>query len=268
MCRRLHAGRLHLENSVARPTNMKTPDFIPKTAMVLSAGLGKRMRPITDTMPKPMVPVNGKPLIGHVIDRLLDAGVEHAVVNLHYLGEQIRDFLSSENRIRITYTDESDLLETGGGVKNAMPVLGTDPFYVINSDAFWLDGYENALIRLAREWRDDVMDALLMLQSTVYAYGYEGYGDFVADPDGKLMRRPEGEITPWLFSGIQILHPRALKDTPEGAFSLNVVYDQASDEDRLYGMVHDGEWFHIGTPESIPLVEEFLNQPFAGEEKR
>lgn len=247
---------------------MTKPEFVPKTAMVLSAGLGKRMRPLTDTMPKPMVPVNGKPLVGHVMDRLVDAGVENAVVNLHYLGDQIRDFLTTETRLKITFSEETDLLETGGGVKKAMPILGTHPFYVINSDAFWLDGYENALIRLAREWHDDLMDVLLMLQSTVYAYGYDGLGDFVADPDGKLDRRPEGEVTPWLFSGIQILHPRALGNAPEGAFSLNVVYDQARESDRLYGMVHDGEWFHIGTPKSIPEVEEFLNQPFAGEEKR
>lgn len=247
---------------------MTKPDFVPKTAMILAAGLGKRMRPITDAMPKPMVQVNGTPLIGHVMNRLVDAGVEHAVVNLHYFGEQIQDFLSTETRLKITYSPEHDLLETGGGVKNAMPILGTDPFYVINSDAFWLDGYENALHRLAREWQGDEMDALLMLQSTVYAYGYQGFGDFIADPDGKIDRRPESEVTPWLFSGIQILHPRALDNTPDGAFSLNVVYDQSRNSDRLYGMIHDGEWFHIGTPESIPEVEEFLNQPFAGEEKR
>ena len=149
-----------------------------------------------------------------------------------------------------------------------MPILGTDPFYVINSDAFWLDGYENALLRLAREWQNDLMDALLMLQSTVYAYGYQGLGDFDADADGKIERRAEGAVTPWLFSGIQILHPRAFANTPDGAFSLNVVYDQVCEAERLYGMIHDGEWFHIGTPDSIADVEDFLNQPFAGEEKR
>lgn len=247
---------------------MSKYEIVPNTAMVLAAGLGKRMRPLTDTMPKPMVPVNGKPLLGHVMDRLVDAGVERAVVNLHYLGEQIQDYLADEDRLDIVFSLESELLETGGGVKKAMPILGTDPFYVINSDAFWLDGYENTLVRLAREWRDDMMDALLILQSTVYAYGYTGYGDFSADPDGKIDRRQESETTPWLFSGIQILHPRAFENAPEGAFSLNVVYDKARDADRLYGMIHDGEWFHIGTPESIPDVEEFLNQPFAGEEKR
>ena len=247
---------------------MTTNNFVPKTAMILAAGLGKRMRPLTDTMPKPMVPVNGTPLIGHIINRLVDAGINRAVVNLHYMGDQIQDYLSNEKRLEIIFSNESDLLETGGGVKHALPLLGPDPFYVINSDAFWLDGYENALIRLSREWRDGVMDALLMLQSTVYAYGYIGLGDFNADADGKLERRQESAVTPWLFAGIQILHPRALKNTPNGSFSLNVVYDQVHESERLYGMIHDGEWFHIGTPESITETEEFLNQPFAGEEKR
>ncbi len=247
---------------------MITENFVPKTAMVLAAGLGKRMRPLTDKMPKPMVPVNGVPLIGHVMNRLVDAGVNRAIVNLHYMGDQIQEYLSQEKRLEIIYSEEADLLETGGGVRLAMPILGTDPFYVINSDAFWLDGYQNALLRLAREWRDDQMDALLMLQSTVYAYGYNGLGDFNANADGKLERRQESAITPWLFAGIQILHPRAMENTPDGAFSLNVVYDQASEAERLYGMIHDGEWFHIGTPESIPETEEFLNQPFAGEERR
>lgn len=241
---------------------------IPKTAMVLSAGFGTRMRPLTNTMPKPMVPLNGTPLIGHVMNRLVDVGVERAIVNLHYLGEQIQDYLADENRLEIIFSNEADLLETGGGVKHAMPLLGSEPFYVINSDAFWLDGYENTLRRLAREWRGDIMDVLLVLQSTVYAYGYEGLGDFDFDASGKLERRQEFAVTPWLFAGIQILHPRVLKNTPEGAFSLNVVYDQAIEAERLYGMIHDGEWFHIGTPESMAETEEFLNKPFAGEEKR
>lgn len=247
---------------------MITETIIPKTAMVLSAGFGKRMRPLTDTMPKPMVPLNGIPLIGHTMNRLVDVGVERVIVNLHYLGEQIQDYLADENRLEVVFSEEVELLETGGGVKHALPLIGSEPFYVINSDAFWLDGYENSLRRLAREWHEDTMDVLLMLQSTVYAYGYAGLGDFAADASGKLERRQESAVTPWLFAGIQILHPRVLKNTPDGAFSLNVVYDQAIEAERLYGMIHDGEWFHIGTPDSIAETEEFLDKPFAGEEKR
>ena len=244
---------------------------IPKTAMVLSAGYGKRMRPLTDDTPKPMLALNGKPLIGHVMDRLAATGVERAVVNLHYLGDQIRDYLDSEDRLDVIFTEEPELLETGGGVKNALgPLteLGTHPFYVVNSDAFWLDGYEDTLMRLAREWRDDLMDGLLLLQGTVESHGYSGPGDFVADPDGKLARRPEMEVAPWLFAGVQILHQRIFDDSPDGKWSLNVVFDKAIETDRLYGVVHDGEWFHIGTPEGLKEADDFLNLPFAGEKKR
>ena len=244
---------------------------IPKTAMVLSAGYGKRMRPLTDDTPKPMLALNGKPLIGHVMDRLAATGVERAVVNLHYLGDQIRDYLDSEDRLDVIFTEEPELLETGGGVKNALgPLteLGTHPFYVVNSDAFWLDGYEDTLMRLAREWKDDLMDGLLLLQGTVESHGYTGPGDFVADPDGKLARRPEMEVAPWLFAGVQILHPRIFDDSPDGKWSLNVVFDKAIETDRLYGVVHDGEWFHIGTPEGLKEADDFLNLPFAGEKKR
>lgn len=240
----------------------------PKTAMVLAAGFGKRMRPLTDTQPKPMLMLDGTPLIGHVMNRLADAGVQRAVVNLHYLGDQIRDYLADEKRLEIIYSQEDEILETGGGIKKAMTELGTDPFYVVNSDAFWLDGYENTLERLAREWKDDEMDALLLLQSTVEAHGYEGRGDFVADPLGGLTRRPESEVAPWLFSGIQILHPRLFDDAPDGAYSLNMQFDKALEEGRLYGVIHDGEWFHIGTPEGLDEAETFINLPFAGERKR
>ena len=240
----------------------------PTTAMVLAAGYGKRMRPMTDTMPKPMVPLNGKPLIGHVIDRLVRTGVTRAVVNLHYLGEQIRNYLKSEDRLEIIFSEEIDLLETGGGIKNAMTELGTEPFYAVNSDAFWLDGYEDTLVRLAREWKDDTMDGLLLLQSTVESHGYEGTGDFVADPLGRLKRRPQSEVAAWLFAGVQILHPRLFNDSPDGAWSLNVVFDKALEADRLYGVIHDGEWFHIGTPDGLAEAEAFLDQPYAGDRKR
>ena len=244
---------------------------IPKVAMVLSAGYGKRMKPLTDTTPKPMLALNGKPLIGHVMDRLARTGVTRAVVNLHYLGEQIRDYLAGEDRLEIIFTEEPDLLETGGGVKNALGYLtesGTHPFYVMNSDAFWLDGYEDTLLRLAREWKDDLMDGLLLLHSTPESHGYLGQGDFLADPMGRLTRRPESEVAPWLFAGVQILHPRIFDDSPNGAWSLNAVFDKAIEADRLYGVIHDGEWFHIGTPRGLKEAEAFLNEPFAGERKR
>ncbi|MEX0695711.1 MAG: nucleotidyltransferase family protein [Rhodospirillales bacterium] len=241
---------------------------IPTTAMVLAAGYGKRMQPLTDTMPKPMVPLNGKPLIGHVIDRLVRTGVSRAVVNLHYLGEQIRDYLRTEDRLEIIFSEEAALLETGGGIKHAMTELGTEPFYAVNSDAFWLDGYEDTLIRLAREWKDEAMDSLLLLQSTVESHGYEGKGDFVADPLGRLKRRPEAEVAAWLFAGVQIVHPRLFEDSPDGAWSMNVLFDRALETGRLYGVIHDGEWFHIGTPDGLAEAEAFLNKSYAENRKR
>lgn len=244
---------------------------IPKTAMVLAAGYGKRMRPLTDDKPKPMLALDGKPLIGHVMDRLAAAGVERAVVNLHYLGDRIRSYLAQENRLEVVFSEEAELLETGGGVGNALAPLtefGTHPFYVVNADAFWLDGYEDTLMRLAREWKDGLMDGLLLLQGTAESHGYTGCGDFIADPDGRLARRPETGIAPWLFAGVQILHPRLFDDRPSGAWSLNVLFDKAIEVERLYGVVHDGEWFHIGTPDGLEEAEAFLREPFAGEKKR
>lgn len=239
-----------------------------ETAMVLAAGFGKRMRPLTDNTPKPMLPLSEKPLIGHIMDRLVHAGVKRAVVNLHYLGDQIRTYLADEKRLDILFTEEPEILETGGGVKNAMTELGTSPFYCINSDAFWLDGFEDTLGRLAGIWDADKMDALLLLHSTVDGHGYTGVGDFLADADGVLTRRPESEVVPWLFTGIQILSPALFQDAPEGAYSLNVLYDRAMGAERLYGIVHDGEWFHIGTPDGLAYADEFLNTPYPGEKKR
>jgi N-acetyl-alpha-D-muramate 1-phosphate uridylyltransferase len=239
-----------------------------RTAMILSAGFGKRMRPLTDSTPKPLLKIDGTPLLGHIFDRLAAAGVERAVVNVHYLGEQIRDYLADETRIDITLIEEPEILETGGGVKNAMSDLGTDPFYCINADAFWLNGYEDTLMRLAREWRDERMDGILLLQSTVDGHGYSGMGDFIAEPDGRLRRRPLTEVAPWLFAGVQILHPRLFNDAPDGPFSLNLLYDRALEAERLYGIVHDGEWFHIGTPAGLDEAETFLSDPFPGEKKR
>ncbi len=244
------------------------PSFSPKTAMVLSAGLGKRMRPLTDDRPKPMVPFMGRPLIDHALDRLADAGVERAVVNLHYKGEMIREHLAGRDDLEIVFSEEPVLLETGGGVGNALKLLGDDPFYVVNSDAVWLNGGTDALGRLAGLWDGARMDALLMLHATVDAYGYDGPGDFNADTLGRLTRRPEGEISPWLFAGVEIVDPAVFAGTPEGPFSLNVVFDRAMERERLYGMRHDGEWFHIGTPAGLAEAEEFMDDPYPGDRKR
>jgi MurNAc alpha-1-phosphate uridylyltransferase len=235
-----------------------TAKAFPKTAMVMAAGYGKRLRPLTDKTPKPMVKVLGRPMIDVVLDRLAAAGVERAVVNLHHLGEVIREHLKDRTDLEILFSEEKEILETGGGTKLALPLLGPDPFFVVNAKIIWLNGREDALHRLARAWDPKRMDSLLLLQPTVTAIGYDGPGDFLMDQDGKLNRRPEWEVAPFLYSGVNITHPRLFDASPEGAFSVNLLWDRAIEQGRLYGIRHDGEWFHVSTPQHLREVEREL----------
>ncbi len=247
----------------------QTPANIPNKAMVLAAGLGTRLKPVTDTLPKPLVNLDGKPLIDHAIDRLEAVGVTEIVVNTHHLADQMEAHLGNRPSPSIQISREDELLDTGGGIAKALPLLGTKPFFAINSDAFWLNGPYDALDRLAVTWDDGAMDGFLLLHSTVDAYGYTGFGDFCAPGgDGVLTRRPEGEISPWLFTGIQILHPRLFEGAPKGAFSLNRLYDRAIEKGRLYGATHDGEWFHVGTPEGLQEAETYMHLRYAGIKRR
>lgn len=245
-----------------------SPPFRPTRAMILAAGLGVRMRPVTDTVPKPLIEIDGRPLIDHVIDRLQDAEVTEIIVNLHHLADKIEAHLKARTEPKIRFSREPELLETGGGVKNALQMLGSEPFFVINADAFWLNGPSDTLGRMAAIWDDARMDGLLLLHSTVDAYGYRGIGDFCVDEQGLLNRRPECEVSPWLFTGIQILHPRLFDGAPEGAFSLNVLYDRAIEAARLYGVIHDGEWFHAGTAAGLEAAEHYMQIRFAGVKHR
>jgi len=224
-------------------------------AMVLAAGKGVRLRPITLSRPKPLVVVDGRPMLDMVLDRLADAGVEDAVVNTHHLGHMIERHLQGRVHPRIRISREEILLETGGGVKKALPLLGHRPFFVVNGDVLWRDGKMPTLLRLAEAWDDGMMDGLLLLQPTASAIGYEGSGDFVMDQVGRLRRRREGEVVPFLFAGLQILKPSLFAETPEGPFSLNLLYDRALAAGRLYGLRHDGTWYHVGTPEDLRRVE-------------
>ena len=238
--------------------NLSTADM-PKAAMILAAGKGKRLRPITDRLPKPLVTVGGRALIDRTLDRFQEAGIGGVVVNTHHLGHLVERHLAQRRAPAITLSPEDALLETGGGIAKALPLLGKTPFFAANADVMWLNGYESALIRLARRWNDGDMDALLLLHSTVYAYGYDGRGDFLIDPLGRLTRRPESEDCPYLFAGVQLLHPRLFKGAPRGRFSLNRLYDRAIEAGRLFGLIHDGEWFHVGTPEGLAEAETYLN---------
>lgn len=228
---------------------------IPRRAMVLAAGFGTRLRPLTETVPKPMVPVAGKPMIDTVLDRLAALDVRDIVVNTHHLAEVIESHLKQRQDLRIVFSRENDILETGGGIKKALPLLGADPFYVINGKIVWLNGKTDALLRLAEAWDDARMDGLLLLQPTATAVGYNGPGDFFIDQIGVIRRRRESEVAPFVYAGIQILHPRLFAGSPAGAFSLNLLYDRAIAEDRLFGLRHDGEWFHVSTPQQLVEVE-------------
>jgi len=230
----------------------------PRSAMVLAAGLGLRLRPLTEERPKPLVPVAGKTLIDHVLDRLVAAGVRRAVVNLHYKGEQIERHLAGRRDIEIEFSREDTLLDTGGGVKKALPLLD-EVFFVVNSDVVWLDGKMAALLRLTRAFDPENRDAQLLLQRTTRAVGYEGQGDFMLDPAGFLRRRGEREIAPYLFAGIQILHKRLFDGAVEGAFSLNRLWDDAIAAGRAKALVHDGEWFHVGTQAGLAATEARLD---------
>jgi len=224
--------------------------------MILAAGLGLRMRPLTLTLPKPLLPVAGRTMLDRVLDHLDAVAVERCVVNTHWLGEAIHRHLA--DRPDIAFSDEADLLETGGGVRQALPLLGEDPFFVCNADIVWTDGPCPALRRLAGAWDGTKMDALLLLCRTAGAFGYQGAGDFFLDAGGRATRRRESEVSPTLFAGVQILHPRLFDSHPGGAFSLNLLYDKAIAAGRLFGLVHDGGWYHIGTPPALAEAEALL----------
>ncbi|HXC89703.1 MAG TPA: nucleotidyltransferase family protein [Stellaceae bacterium] len=223
----------------------------PRRAMVLAAGLGTRLRPLTDQLPKPLVELNGRTLLDHAVDRLGWAGVEHIVVNTHYMADRVADRLARRAAPPcIEISEEPELLETGGGVANALPSLG-DTFFVVNADVFWLDGKDPALLRLAHAFDPEHMDAVLLLQRTVSAVGYDGSGDYLLDPAGRPRRRREREIAPFLFAGIQLLHRRLFDGWTQRAFSLVRLFDRAEKAGRLHAIVHDGEWYHIGTPAGL-----------------
>ncbi|MCJ2026065.1 nucleotidyltransferase family protein [Methylobacterium sp. J-067] len=227
-------------------------------AFVLAAGLGTRMRPVTDTLPKPLVAVAGKPLLDHALDRAAEAGLTDAVVNVHWLAEQIEAHLARRTGPpRLTVSDEREaLLETGGGIRKALPLMGAAPFVVLNSDSFWLEGPVPNLSRLIAAWDGARMDALLLVAPTTTSLGYEGAGDFLMAADGRLERRGERKVAPFIYAGVAILKPALFADTPEGAFSLNRLFDKAIASERLFGMRLDGQWLHVGTPEAIRAAEE------------
>ena len=228
--------------------------------MVLAAGLGTRMRPLTESVPKPLLTLRGRSLLDHALDRLADAGIEEAVVNAHYLAPQIVTACETRTTPRCTVLVEDTLLETGGGLRNALPHLGEGPFASVNGDAYWLDGPTPALTRLAAAFDPERMDALLLMVRAATVEGEVGLGDFLLDPIGRIRRPKEREVAPYLYAGVQIIHPRLLDGTQPGRFGLMGPWMRAIEAGRLYGLVHDGAWFHLSTPPDLQRAEEVLDK--------
>jgi MurNAc alpha-1-phosphate uridylyltransferase len=233
---------------------------VPHTAMIMAAGLGKRMRPLTATRPKPLIEVNGKALLDHVLEKLHAAGVRKVVVNVHYLADALEAHLASRaHGLDVVSSDERNLLlETGGGLVQADPLIDADPFLSLNSDNLWVDGPADTLRLLASHWDDAKMDALLLLVPLARALNHKGMGDFHMGRTGRLRRRQRSHVAPFVFTGIQMLSKRLLRDAPHGPFSTNILWDRAIEEGRCFGAVHQGLWFDVGTPASIPLTEAAL----------
>ena len=225
-------------------------------AFVLAAGLGTRMRPLTDILPKPLVRLAGRPLLDHALDRIAAAGIREAVVNVHYLADQIELHLRGRMAPRIVVSDErAELLDTGGGVARALPLLGSGPFLVHNSDTVWIERGVPNLARLAEAFDGARMDGLLLLADRATSLGYDGCGDFLLGPDGRLTRVPRGGTAPYVFAGASIAAPRIMREVPRGPFSLNRVWDRALGEGRLYGLPLDGIWMHVGDPAALAAAE-------------
>src|SRR6478672_2027080 len=229
-----------------------------KTAIVLAAGFGERMRPLTLRIPKPLVPLAGKPLIDHVLDRLAEAGVKTAIVNVHYLPDQLETHLGQRQGKppQILISDERGvLLDTGGGARKALALLGHGPFFIHNADSVWSEGAAPTLTRMLRLWNPAPMECLLLLAPVATSIGYAAKGDFAMGPDRRLTRRGEGEVVPFAFAGVSLCDERLFKDSPQGRFSLNLLWDRALAKGRLYGVRLDGRWMHVGTPEALAEAE-------------
>ena len=240
----------------------------PRTAMLLAAGLGQRMRPLTENTAKPLLTLGGRALLDHALDRLVEAGVETVVVNAFWHADRVAARLAARAAAgqppHTILRREAALLDTGGGTRAALDLLGTDPFYVVNGDAFWLNGTKPALRRLADTF-DPALDGVLLVHRTFQVHADVGFGDFAVDKWGNLRRRAECEVVPYIFAGVQLIAPALLDAMPDGAFSMNRAWDRAMEAGRLRAVVHDGLWFHLSTPPDLADAETVLHARMTGE---
>ncbi|MEM7289465.1 MAG: nucleotidyltransferase family protein [Pseudomonadota bacterium] len=246
---------------MAKPRIIRPKQFSkgPRRAMVLAAGLGTRMQPLTAKKPKPLITVSGKTLLDHALEALERADVEQAVVNVHYFADQIEEHLSRRKGIETVVSDERDeLLDSGGGIANALPHLGSDAFYLLNADSFWIEGCKPNLLRMAEFWDADTMDILLLLSGMANAVGFASRGDFTMDPDGRLARRGESTIAPFAYAGAGIIDPKIFASENRKIFSINRQFDDALETGRLFGLRLEGLWLHVGTPDAIAEAEEAI----------
>jgi N-acetyl-alpha-D-muramate 1-phosphate uridylyltransferase len=228
-------------------------------AMILAAGLGTRMAPLTAQRPKPLIKLVGKPLIDYAIDRLVQNGISFVVVNVHYMADMLIEHLAKRTDVKIHIIDERDaILDTGGAIAKALPLFEGEPFLTHNSDSLWVEGMGSAIARMRGRWNPDTMDALMLVAPAATAIGYEGRGDFEMDPLGGLKRRGEMSVAPFVWTGVQIVHPRLFDGAPAGRFSINPLWDRAIEKGRLFGVRLDGVWIHVGTPEGLKEAEGFL----------
>lgn len=240
----------------------------PRAAMLLAAGLGTRMRPLTDRTAKPLLPLGGRTLLDHALDRLASAGVGRVVVNAHWHADLVAAHLAARapDGMQIILRRETALLDTGGAVAAALDILGPEPFFVVNGDTFWLDGPTPALDRLAGAWTDSV-DAVLLVHRTFQVHAEIGAGDFAVDPLGRVRRRRPREVVPYLYAGIQLVGPALFAGAADGAFSANALWDRAIEADRLRAVVHDGLWLHLSTPADLSEAETLLQARVLGDSR-
>ncbi len=239
--------------------NSAKSSSIPRTGMILAAGLGSRMQPITETLPKPLVKVHGKTLLDHGLDMFEKIGVNHVVINVHHHADQIEEHLKARTGMSLEISDErKHLLDSGGGVKKALPKLGEEPFFLLNADSFWIEGYKPNLIRMAKQWDPAEMDILVLLAGLTNAVGFTSRGDFHMDAEGRLERRSEHEVAPFAYAGAAIINPDIFETAPDGPFSLNMLFDEALEKERMFGLRLEGLWLHVGTPDAIREAEEAI----------
>jgi MurNAc alpha-1-phosphate uridylyltransferase len=234
---------------------------VPDTVMVFAAGLGKRMRPVTDTVPKPLVKIGGRAMIDHMLDRFAEIGVGRAIVNVHYLGDQLEQHLARRTAPKIIISDEREkLLDQGGGIRKVLPVIGEKPFFICNTDAIWLEGARSNLARLRDRWDPDIMDILLLVAASATSIGVDWAGDFFMDADGRLTRRGESEVAPFVYAGVGIMKPQLFAHMKEEVFRLAPFFFEAAERGRLFGQRLDGQWLHVGTPAAIEEAERAIRR--------